>query len=72
MVQQRLLDLAQFDAVAAQLHLVIQPPHKLEPTIGQVARQVARLVQTCPRSLAARVRYEALGRQLGPLEVATR
>ena len=51
---------------------MIQPPHKLETTIGQVARQVARLVQPCPRPLAAGVRYEALGRQLGPLEVATR
>src|SRR5256714_12467605 len=48
MLQQRLLDLAQFDAVAAQLDLVIQPAHKLEHAIGSIARQAARLVEAGP------------------------
>src|SRR5207253_1563289 len=65
------LDLAQLDAIAAHLDLVIQPTEKLETTIRQVARQVARLVKASSGHSAAGMGHEALGGHLCPLEVAT-
>ena len=42
---QRRFDLARLDPVAAHFHLRIDPPQEFDVPIGQVARQVARLVK---------------------------
>src|SRR5690606_42082468 len=61
-------DLAQLDAQAAQLDLGVQPPQELQDPVGAAPDQVAGAVE--PRSRrAVRVRYEALRREGGPVQV---
>ena len=45
MAQQRGFHLAQLDAVAANLHLVVQPSQELDRTVGQPSAAVARPVE---------------------------
>ena len=66
------LDLAQLDAEAAHLDLVVDAAQELERAVRQPARQVAGAVQPRARRGRERVGDEALGRQLGPAEVAAR
>ena len=49
-LQQRRLDLAQLDAEAADLDLVVQPPQELQVAVGPPAHPVARPVQPGPGS----------------------
>src|SRR5256885_6634223 len=72
MLAEQRLDLAQFNAVAAQLHLLVQPPEELEAAISTVARQVACLVEPGPRLSTEGMGQEALGGQLRTVEVAAR
>ncbi len=69
MLQQARLDLAQLDAQAAQLHLVVDPPGVLDHPIGAVARQVAGAVHPLPSH--ERAGDETLGSQPRTLVVAT-
>ncbi len=69
MLQQARLDLAQFDAQAAQLHLVVDPPGVLDHPVGAVARQVAGAVHPLPSH--ERAGDETLGSQPRTLVVAT-
>src|SRR5947209_9946709 len=71
MFQQRLLDLAQFDAEPTHLDLVIASSHELDLAMGTVARQVPSAVQARARPVTEGVGHEAFGSQLRPLEVAT-
>ena len=52
---ERGLDIAELDAMAADLHLVVEPPQELEPAVGQPADEVAGPVQALlpPRARAA-------------------
>ncbi|MNV24427.1 hypothetical protein D3C71_1154910 [compost metagenome] len=62
--QQLRLDLSQLDAESSDLHLVVQPPEELQPSVGAPAHQVARAVQ--PRTagrLVEGVGHEAFCRQ---------
>jgi len=61
--QQRRLYLSQLDAVAPHLHLRVHSSKELQFPIRQVARQVARPVQTRPCLTTVRVRQEPLCRQ---------
>ncbi len=70
--RQRRFDFAQLDAQATQLDLVVEPAQVLDLPVGQVARQVARLVQPRAGLRAERVRNELRGRQVGAVEVAAR
>ncbi|GAB3512337.1 hypothetical protein GCM10027575_27440 [Phytohabitans suffuscus] len=63
------LDLAQLDAVAADLHLVVDPADELQRAVGAAAGDVAAAVQA-GAGRAGRVGYEPLGGELGPAEVA--
>ncbi len=66
---QRVLDLAQLDAVAADLDLVVGAAEVLDHAVVATASKIARAIQPLARC-ARRIRDEALGRQPGPAEVA--
>jgi hypothetical protein len=66
------LDLPQLDAVAAQLHLVVQAAQEDRTAVRAPADQVARAVEAAARAPAPGVREEALGGQLRPLPVTAR
>ena len=61
------LDLAELDAVAAYLDLVVEAAEELQRAIGAAADEIAGPIQA---PLAERILNEALGRQLGSLPVA--
>ncbi len=66
---QRGLDLAEFDAVAADLDLAVDPAEVFEGAVGELARQVAGAVEP-GAGRAERVRDEALRREVGAALVA--
>ena len=68
--QQRRLDLAEFDAEAADLDLMVEPAEVVERAVGAPARQIAGAVE--PRSRHERIGHEALRGQAGPAEIAAR
>src|SRR6266487_1318563 len=70
MALQYSLDLAQFYAEAAYLDLVIKASQVLNRPIGQVAGQVAGLVQARTRFCSKGIIDELLGGQFGTVEVA--
>src|SRR5215212_7939124 len=61
--------LAQLDAIAAQLHLLVQPPHILDAAVRPVAPQITSAVPACSGSAAVAVRLKALCRQLRPSQI---
>eukprot|EP00964_Phaeocystis_antarctica_P007735 scaffold4170_cov63-Phaeocystis_antarctica.AAC.10 len=72
---QRVLDLAQLDPLAAQLHLEVEPPAELKLAVGVPAHAVTRAVDDAAArrvGLGPRVGHEAPGGELGPVEVAAR
>ncbi len=73
MPRQHGLDLAQLDAEAPHLHLVVHPPQELERPVGAPTRPVSRAVETGAAQsaeTAERIRHEALRGQLRPVEIA--
>src|ERR1043166_9121339 len=64
-------DLAEFDAIASDFHLLIPPPQILQLPISLIPRQVARPVQPRPRR-SIRIRHELLRRQLRSAQIPTR
>ena len=72
MALQRCLDLAQLDAVAAQLDLVVDAAKVFDVAILDTARQIAAAVKPGPRCGAERVGNEALRGELGAVEIAAR
>src|SRR5207253_3061873 len=66
------LDLADLDAVAAHLHLLVEPPEEFQVAIREPADTIAGAVQPGPRLAAEGVGDESLGRQLRVVEVAAR
>src|SRR5207249_3103020 len=65
-------DLADVDAAAADLDLVVDTPEELEVSVGQVANAIAGTVHARTRNAGVAVGYEALGRQLRTPEVTAR
>ncbi len=59
--QQARLDLTQLDALATDLHLVVQATEVFQHAVGAVTHQVARAVQTL--AITHRTCHEALGGQ---------
>src|SRR5258708_33211572 len=72
MTVERRLDLAQLNAEAAQLHLVVNPPADLYLARGVVLHQVARTVEPRARFVAEGMRHELLGRQPCVVAIAAR
>ncbi len=70
MAGQHGLDLAQLDALAAQLHLLVEPAEEDDAAVAEPARQVAGAVEARSRPLGEGVGNEALRGQCGPLPVA--
>jgi len=64
---QCVFDFAQFNAVAADLHLLVHAPKKLERAIRMAAHQVAGAIK--PRTRHGGIGNEALGRQFGPVQI---
>jgi hypothetical protein len=58
------------DSIAAQLHLVIEATEKFELAVRQPAHAVARAIQTLSRPV--RMRHEALGSNVGAVDVTLR
>jgi hypothetical protein len=69
MVGERGLDLAQLDAEAADLDLVVEPAQVLDLAVGPPARQIAGAVEALTR-LAEGIGHEAFGREIRPAQVA--
>ena len=65
---QRVLDLAQLHAVAADLDLMVGAAEVLDHAVVAAAGEIARAIQ--PLAPTRRIRHEALRRQAGPAEVA--
>src|SRR6185312_187632 len=72
MLTEHSFDLAQLDAIAPDLHLLVQPSHKLEVAVGQIARQVSRPIKPRTGRTGEWMGQEALGGQLRSLMVAAR
>ncbi len=69
MLGQRGLDLAQLDSHTANLHLIIEAPEVIDVAVREVPRQVAGAVHQLVLVLGERIRQEARGHRLGPVEV---
>ncbi len=69
---QGLLDLAQLDAEAAELDLLVDAPEELDGPVGAAAHEVPRAVQARARLVAEGMRHEALGRELGARVITER
>ena len=67
--EQRLLDLAEFDAEAAQFHLKVGAPDVFDQAVGPPAHQVAGAIHPVPR-LTERVGDEPIGRQIRAAEIS--
>ena len=63
------LDLAQLDAEAADLHLIVEAAEKLDGAIGALPSAVAGPVQPPARATAERISDELLRRQRRPTEI---
>jgi hypothetical protein len=69
---ERRLDLAEFDAEAANLDLMVYATEELKLAARRPAREVAGAVEPPARLIRERVGHELLGRQPRPVEVAAR
>ncbi len=67
---QRRLDLAQLDAVTADLHLVVEAAEIFDGSVGAVARAIAGAIQPRAPERAERIRDETFCRQVGASEIA--
>ena len=70
MLAERGLDFSEFDAEAADLHLVVGTAEELDVPVGQIAGQIAGFVQPCSGLGAEGVGNEFLGGQIRPVEIA--
>src|ERR1043165_2214223 len=71
MVEQCKLDLPRLDAVTANLYLVIDAPEKLNPSVIQIAGQIASFIQSLA-GIAKRIGNELLRRCCGTVYVSSR
>ena len=69
---QHRLDLTRLDAKAPELELMVDPPPTLQPPVAPVPREIARTVHPRPGLVSEGIGHEALGRQIGPVQVAAR
>src|SRR5580658_4203718 len=72
MLGQAGLDLPQLDAEAADLHLEVVAPQKLDVAVGKIPAQIPRPVHPRPNFSCKRIRNELLRGQLRPVQVPPR
>ena len=70
MLFERHFYLAQLDSHPTNLHLKVVATDELDFAVLEVAHQIARLVESCPRLAAEWVRDESLGGQRGAIQIA--
>src|SRR5580692_9589889 len=70
MKSQNGLDLAKFNAIAANLDLMIEPTKKLHSPIWQLPDTVASPVHACSGSIAEWIGQESVAGQLRPIQIA--
>ena len=58
MLAEHRLDLPRFDAITADLDLIVEPAQKLDVSIRQVTSEIAGLVQTLGRFCAKEMIYK--------------
>src|SRR5215217_5335009 len=72
MTKQQVLNLAQLDAEATNLNLLIDSSGKFNIATRQVPHDVSSTIQTRACLSAKRIRYEFLSRKLGRVQISTR
>ncbi len=72
MTRQHRLDLTKLDPEPVDLHLMIDPPQKIDIPIRATARQITRAIDPSARSLIKRIRHEPLLGQIRPAAIPTR
>ncbi|WP_415869729.1 hypothetical protein, partial [Burkholderia ubonensis] len=70
MLAQRRLDLAEFDAQAAQLDLMVDAAEEFDVAVGAVAREIAGAIEARVRVGGERIGDELRGAQFGLAMVA--
>src|SRR5690349_14464362 len=66
------LDLAKFNAVAAEFDLVIHATEKFDPAITAKPREVAGAIHPRAGFVAERITNKFFGREFGPIEITAR
>ena len=66
------LDFAKLDPEASDLHLVVQASKKIEVARGKAPNEIARPVHPAAGLDRKRIGNEALGGEIGPVQVAAR
>src|SRR4051794_38991532 len=64
------LDLAEFDAVPAQLHLRIAASQKFERAIFPIANQITGAIESPSPVLAERIGHKSVRREIGPSAIS--
>src|SRR5262249_24508248 len=71
LVAERHLDLAQFDSVASQFHLMVDAPQELQLSVHTPTHQIPGPVAPASCLYSERVRHEPLRRHLRLIQVST-
>jgi hypothetical protein len=71
MVDQRLLDLSQLDAVAMDLHLIVGAAQVLNAPIGAIAPDVTGAIHARARFVAIGIRYKSFGCRVRAAQIST-
>src|SRR6185503_7340326 len=69
---QRCLDLAQLDAEASNLYLIVHASDVFKLSVRLAADEVARPVHACTGSRIVRIRHEPLSGEIGSPSITTR
>ncbi len=69
---ERRFDLAELDAVAADLHLIVGAAQILDRSVRAIARAIARAIQPRAAHRRERIRHEPVGGQIGPALITAR
>src|SRR2546426_1160051 len=70
MMPQRRLDLAEFNAKATQLYLLIEPAQKFKTAVGQITNEIASLVKALAGNPTERIWDKFFGGQVGSMEIS--
>src|SRR5882757_3136959 len=69
MAPEHRFDLAEFDAKAADLYLMVNAPQIFDISTGYATCQISGSIKARPRQFAERIWQETLRRQLGLIEI---
>src|SRR5262249_1241189 len=72
MLDQCGFNLLQFDAMSANLHLLIDAPEKFDIAVGSIADPVSRPVESCALAFTKGIRHKLLSGPFRSLQITTR